>query len=69
MGTDYDNEVFDYTNEELINYKCEWKFECCGFLFGDPTGLYYTSCGKNYSDFSTPGKFCKNCGKPIKITQ
>ena len=38
------------------------------FYSENPTGLYYTSCGKNYSDFSTPGKFCKNCGKPIKIT-
>jgi len=48
---------------------CNWKFEICGYLFGHPTGLYYTSCGKNYNDWHEPGKFCENCGKPIKITQ
>ena len=59
------NHLIDAINRREV---CEWKFEVCGYVFGAPTGLYYTSCGRNYGDFHEPGKFCQNCGKPIKIT-
>ena len=48
---------------------CEWEFFTTGYIFGAPTGLYYTSCGTHYNDFSKPGKFCQNCGKTIEITE
>ena len=45
---------------------CEWKFSATGFFLA-PTGLYYTSCGQSYGDFSRPGRHCQNCGKKIKL--
>ena len=55
--------------EMKIKKYCNWKFEICGYIFGQPTGVYFTTCGKMPSDFTSPGKFCKYCGKPIKLVK